>query len=256
MDLNQTKYFFFDIEKTLTRWDDTVIGAQDLIMSLRESGKKVRFHTDNTILTRKAYSQKLKKMDIKASEEEIITSGYVTAQILADKNVKKTYVIGEEGLINELEKEDIDFSEDAENVVVGLDRQFNYNKLKRAQKILENNGDMYFCSSENTFRKSSGDDPHQLPTNKALEVFGQGDMMGKPSESFRKIFKRYFSYYPDKSLFIGDRLADIETGNRLGMTTAAVMTGEINEEKLKNAEEIQKPDYGLSSLGKLRKRVL
>lgn len=256
MEFDEIRTFFLDIEKTLTRWDDTVIGAQDLVMSLRESGKKVKFHTDNTLLTRKKYAEKLRSLDIKASEQDIITSGYVTAQMLAEKNVNKAYVIGEEGLINELEKEDIEFSEDAENVVVGLDRQFNYNKLKRAQKILENGGEMYFCSSEKTFRTSKGDRPHQKAANKALEVFGEGELTGKPSGHFRKAFKDYFSYFPDNALFVGDRLADIETGNRLGMTTAAVLTGEISEEKLKRADEIQRPDYALSSLGKLRRRVL
>lgn len=255
-DLNEIRTFFLDIEKTLTRWDDTVIGAEDLVMSLRESGKKVNFHTDNTLLTRKAYAEKLRSLDIKASEEEILTSGYVTAQMLAEKDVNKAYVIGEEGLINELEKEDIDFSEDAETVVVGLDRQFSYNKLKRAQKILDNEGEMYFCSSEESFRTSSGDRPHQKAFNEALKVFGEGELTGKPSGHFRKAFKSYFTYYPDNSLFVGDRLADIETGNRLGMTTAAVLTGEISEEKLKQADEIQRPDFALSSLAKLRRRVL
>ncbi len=255
-ELDEIRTFFFDIEKTLTRWNDTVIGAEDLMMSLRESGKKVRFHTDNTLLTRKGYAEKLGKMDIEASEEEIITSGFVAASKLAEKDVKKAYVVGEEGLINELEEEDIDFSKDAENIVVGLDRQFNYNKLKRAQKILESGGEMYLCSSEKVFRTSSGDRPHQRSINEALKVLGDGELIGKPRDSFRKAFKSYFSYYPDNSLFVGDRLADIETGNRLGMTTAAVLTGEITEEKLKQADEMERPDYALSSLAKLRRRVL
>jgi len=256
MEFDEIRTFFFDIEKTLTRWDDTVIGAEDLIMSLRESGKKVRFHTDNTLLTRKKYAEKLRGMDIEASEEEILTSGYVTAQLLAERDVNKAYVVGEEGLINELEEEDIDFSEDAENVVVGLDRQFNYNKLRRAQNIVEDGGNMYFCSTEKTFRRSSGDRPHQFPANRALEVFSEGELTGKPSDYFRRAFKDYFSYYPGNGLFIGDRLADIETGNRLGLKTAAVLTGEISEQKLKNADEIQRPDFALSSLAKLRRRVL
>ncbi|MFB6114663.1 MAG: HAD-IIA family hydrolase [Candidatus Nanohalobium sp.] len=257
MEFDEIRTFFFDIEKTLINWNDTIIGAEDLIMSLRESGKKVRFHTDNTLLTRKGYAKKLRSMEIQASEDEIITSGYVAAQTLAEKDVTKAYVIGEEGLIKELEEEDIDFSQDAENVVVGLDRQFNYNKLKRAKKILdEEDSDLYLCSQEKTFRKSSDERPHQLPINRSVEVFGEGNMVGKPSDAFRRTFKDYFSYYPDNSMFIGDRLADIETGNRLGMTTAAVLSGEITEEKLKEADEMQRPDYALSSLAKLRKRVL
>lgn len=256
MEFDEIRTFFFDIDKTLLNWDDTIIGAQDLLMSLRESGKKVRFHTDNTLLSRKQYAEKLRGMDIDASEEEIITSGYVTAKILAEKNITEAYVIGEEGLIKELEKQDIDFSQDAENIVVGLDRQFSYNKLKRAKKILDKGGDMYFCSTEKNFRKSSGERPHQLSMNKALEVFGEGEVTGKPSDHFRAVFQDYFSYLPDNSMFIGDRLEDIETGNRLGMTTAAVMSGEISEDKLKKANEIQRPDYGISSLAKLRRRVL
>lgn len=256
MELNEIRTFFFDIEKTLLNWDDTIIGAEDLIMSLRESGKKVRFHTDNTLLTRQQYAEKLNKMDIEASKEEIITSGYVSAQILAEKDVTKAYVIGEEGLIKELENQDIDFSEDAETVVVGLDRQFSYNKLKRAKKILDKGGEMYFCSGEKVFRKSSGERPHQLSMNKALSVFGEGELTGKPSDHFRRVFKDYFTYYPDNSLFIGDRIADIETGNRLGMSTAAVLSGGISEDKLKQADEIERPDYGISSLSKLRRRVL
>lgn len=255
-DLNEIRTFFFDIEKTLTNWDEKVLGAEDLIMSLRESGKKVRFHTDNTLITRERYAEKLKQKGIKASKKQIITSGYVTAQLLAEKDVKKAYVIGEEGLINELEEEDIDFSEDAENIVVGLDRQFSYNKLQRAKKILDRGGEMYVCSTERTFRKSNGEKPHQLPINKALKVFGEGELTGKPSGHFRKVFKNYFSYYPENGLFIGDRLADIETGNRLGLTTAAVLTGEISEERLREADDIQRPDYALSSLDKLRRRVL
>lgn len=256
MELDETRTFFFDIDKTLLNWDDTIIGAEDLIMSLKESGKNVRFHTDNTLLSRKQYAEKLRGMNIEASEKDIITSGYVTAKILAEKDITEAYVIGEEGLINELENQDIDFSQDAETVVVGLDRQFSYNKLKRAKKILDKGGDMYFCSTEKTFRKTSGERPHQLSMNKALSVFGEGEVTGKPSGYFRAVFQDYFSYLPDNSMFIGDRLADIETGNRLGMTTAVVMTGEISEDILKRADEIQRPDYGISSLAKLRRRVL
>jgi len=255
-ELNDLKYFFFDLDKTLWNWDDTVIGAEDLIDSLRESGKQVYFHTDNTLLTRKEYAKKLTSMGIPAEKEDVLTSGHVAARHLAAKNVTEAYVIGESGLMEELRQEDVQISQDADTVIAGFDRQFNYSKLKRAMDIAGKEGEIIVCSSEKTFRTSKREVPHQGPFNQALKEFGDVKLVGKPSEVFREVFEDYFDYLPNLSLFIGDRLEDIETGNTLGMNTAAVMSGEIDREKLEKAEDIQKPDYGLSSLHKLRRRVL
>lgn len=257
--IDQLKYFFFDLDKTIWNWDDTIIGAEDLVDSLREAGKNVYFHTDNTLLSRKEYARKLTSMGIPAEEEDVITSGYVAAKYLAGKDVTEVYVIGETGLTEELEQQDISISEDADVVVAGFDRQFSYNKLKRAANILDNGGELVVCSAEKTFRTSTKEIPHQGPTNLALKEFAGDEkltLVGKPSELFQDEFRDYFSFLPNSSVFIGDRLADIETGNRLGMTAAAVMSGQIDREKLKKAEDIQTPDFGLSSLAKLRRRVL
>lgn len=256
-EINGLKYFFFDLDKTVWNWDDTIIGTEDLIDSLRDAGKHVYFHTDNTLLSREGYAKKLTSMGIPAEEEDVLTSGYIAASYLADRDINQVYVIGETGLIDELEDQDINIVEDAEVVVAGFDRQFNYNKLKRAAKILENGGELVLCSTEKTFRTSTASMPHQGPLNLALKEFAEEvTLVGKPSENFEDEFRDYFSFLPTASLLIGDRLGDIETGNRSGITTAAVMSGEIDREKLAQAEDIQTPDFGLSSLNRLRKRVL
>lgn len=256
MKLRENKSFFFDLDKTIWNWDDLTIGAADLIDSLRSTGRNVYFHTDNSLLSREQYAQKLNKMGINAQEEEILTAGYVAAKTLVDRDIQKAYVSGESGLIRELEEEDIEITEDAETAVVGLDRQFNYDKMEKIMRIAEKGGEILLCSSETSFRRSKKDKPHQGPVNKAVREFGKTEVIGKPSESYRKTFKDYFSYFPGKSVLIGDRFADIETGNQLGMTTAAVLSGEINEEKLRKAEEHEVPDYVLTSLNKLRRRII
>ncbi len=252
---DETKNFFFDLDKTLWNWDSTIIGAADLVDSLRESGKNIYFHTDNTLLTREAYAKKLTGLGIPAEQEDVLTSGYVAAKHLEKNDVQQVYAIGESGLLDELEARDISISEDAEQVVIGFDRQFSYNKLRRAMDIMSS-GTAYVCSTETTFRNSNRYQPHQGPLNRAVEEFGETVLLGKPGQVFRDIFQDYFDFFPGRSVFIGDRLADIETGNRLGMETAAVMSGDIDREKLAEADDIQKPDYGISSLAKLRRRVL
>ena len=256
-EIDQLKYFFFDLDKTVWNWDDTIIGSEDLVDSLRSAGKQVFFHTDNTLLSREGYAKKLTSMGIPAEESDVITSSYVAAKYLAEKDVNKVYVIGEIGLTDELDKQDVDIAEDSEVVVAGFDRQFNYNKLKRAARILQEGGELILCSTEKTFRKTKSTAPHQGPTNLALREFADKvTVVGKPSEQFRDKFRNYFSFMPTSSVFIGDRMGDIETGNRLGMTTAAVMSGEIDREILAEADDIETPNFGLSSLTRLRKRVL
>ncbi|QGA80289.1 HAD-IIA family hydrolase [Candidatus Nanohalobium constans] len=249
--------YFFDLDKTIWNWDKTIIGAEDLIDTLREKDKKIRFHTDNNILSRKGYAQKLSSMNIPVEKDDIITSGYVAAQVLADENVKQVYAIGEKGLIDELEEEDIEISQNADIVVAGLDRQFNYEKLRKAMKILQEDGELYICSTEKVFRKTNSKQPHQEPFNKALRTYADNvRLVGKPSEEFRDEFRNYFTYVPTGSLFIGDRLADIKTGNELGMKTGAVMSGDITRQKIAKAEEKKQPDFGLSNLNRLKRKLI
>ncbi len=256
MDTDELKYFFFDLDKTIWNWDETIIGAEDTIDSLREAGKKIYFHTDNSILSREGYAKKLTGFGIPTEKDDIITSSYVAAEYLAERNINQVYAIGEQGLMEELDKQEIRVDQNADTVLIGLDRQFSYDKLEKAQQILQNGGDLILCSRESTFRTMSKIKPHQGTYNKALESFAEPVLIGKPSIEYRKILKRYFSYFPSSSAFIGDRFADIETGNRLGMTTAAVMSGDIDREQLSQAEDFRKPDYGLSSLTRLKSRII
>lgn len=246
--------FFLDIENTLLTWDDTVIGAEGLVSSLRDAGKKVYFHTDNTLLSREGYARKLTGLGISTGKDQVLTSGYVAAKALEEKGVSQAYVVGEQGLIEELEDSGVSVAENSRNAVMGFDRQFSYNKLRRVAKIADS-GNVYVCSSQDFFRTSKGRQPHQGPFNAAVERFCNPELVGKPSEPFIETFRDYFNFFPGRSVLVGDRLEDIETGNRMGMKTV-LLTSSVGKEELAAAEDIQKPDYGLTSLQKLRKKVL
>lgn len=256
MEFKEIKYFFFDLDKTLWNWDETITGAEDLVHSLEDAERKIFFHTDNSILSRKRYSEKLSKMGIPAEKEQVLTSGHVTARYLSSQGITDVYAVGESGLITELEEQGISVKQDADAAVVGLDRQFNYDKLSRVKKIADRGGDIYILSTEETFRRKKKTLPHQGITNPAMRKLGDTVLTGKPSQIYRDIFRDYFSYFPDRALMIGDRLEDIETGNRLGMKTAAVMSGDLTREKLSDAEEMQKPDIGVSHLSRIRKKII
>jgi 4-nitrophenyl phosphatase len=259
MEFKETNDFFFDLDKTVWNWDSAIIGAEDLLDTIREKDKNYYFHTDNTLLSRDEYAKKLSNMGIPADKNQVITSGYVAAEKIAEDGYQKVYAIGEKGLMDELEEQDLKVSENAEAVIVGLDRQFNYQKLRKAMKILSEGGKLYICSTEKTFRKSSGERPHQGPFNKALREFADDsriELAGKPSKAFQKKFRSYFSYFVSGSVFIGDRKADIETGRKLGMKSGAVMSGDLTREEIAKMDEDDKPDFGLSNLNRLKRNIV
>ncbi|MFB6199634.1 MAG: HAD-IIA family hydrolase [Candidatus Nanohaloarchaea archaeon] len=256
MKIQDFKYFFFDLDNTLIRWNDTLIGAEDLIYTLKDKNKQVFYHTDNTLLSRQEYAEKLTEQGIPAEKQDVMTSGYVAAKKLEQKETTKTYAVGESGITKELEETGVKIVEDAENAVIGFDRQFNYDKIKRIHKILDNGGKAYLCSNEKTFNTGKTTIPHQHAINASIKSYGATELVGKPSQEFRDRFKKYFDYMVNHSIMIGDRLEDIETGNRLGMKTAAVMSGDLTKPRIAEAEQIQTPDFGISSLHRLKNRII
>lgn len=256
MELHENKTFFLDLDRTLWIWDEMKPGAADLIETLRTTDRKVRFVTDNTLLTREGYVEKLGEMGFKTSEDEILTSGHVAARELSRKGVQKAYVAGESGLVNEIQEQGIEITEDADYAILGFDRNFNYSKMKKIMDISREDGEVMMCSTERVFRRAEDSYPHQKSLNSAVKEFSETKLVGKPSDTYRRHFKKYFSYFPGESAFIGDRLADIETGNSLGMTTAIVMGGATSEQELRRADDSQLPDYALTSLNKLRRRII
>ena len=258
MDISEIKHFFFDLDKTVWNWNEPVIEADKTIRNLKERGKRVKFYTDNTLLTREEYAKKLTKMNIPAEKEDILTSGYVTGRMLAKKNKNKVYTIGEQSLIRELEEHDIEVTKNTNTLVNGFDRKFNYQTLKQAKKILDTNGSQLInCSRERVFRNTKEKKPHQEPMNRALSTYATNTKLtGKPGKRFRETFRNYFTYLPEKSLLVGDNLDDIQIGNELGIKTGIVMSGDTDKEELKKAEENRKPDIGLNSLTRLQKKLL
>jgi HAD superfamily hydrolase (TIGR01450 family) len=93
---------------------------------------KVVFLTNNSTRHRRTIASLLRDIGIPwVSEKDIFTSASVLASLSSSLGIRDCYVIGESGLIMELEEAGIEISDEGD-VCVGLDRGFNYEKLKVA----------------------------------------------------------------------------------------------------------------------------
>lgn len=146
------KLFAFDLDGTLYLGDNAIPGAVELIHYLKERYKVV-FFTNNSSKTAEQIYVKLKKLKIVCNLNEVYTSSSATAGYLKETGINNIYLVGTENFRSELQGYGINIIDDdsAENVVVALDFDFNYNKITIALSVLLKGGKFIVCNEDRCF---------------------------------------------------------------------------------------------------------
>jgi HAD superfamily hydrolase (TIGR01450 family) len=173
----------------------------------------------------------------------------------------KVLAIGEPVMRKELERGYIETTEnptEATHVLVGMDRQFTYEKLRLGMVAIRHGAALIAANPDPYCPTEDGAIPDTWSLAKALEVASQKEIcevVGKPSPYFaRKVLER-MGVAADRCLMVGDRLeTDILFGVNSGMQTALVLTGVSGPKDIK-ATGIR-PRFVLSGLDELIKGML
>jgi len=243
--------FLLDCDGVLWRGREPIPGAREAVEALRASGRKVLFFTNNATLSRKGYLEKLRGLGFEAEVGEIYCSAYAAAAWLKGR-VKKVYVVGEEGLVEELELAGLEAAgpDEAECIVVGLDRKLTYRKLEEALRCLIRGALFVATNRDPTLPTERGLAPGAGAIVSALEAAAgrEADMViGKPSTYMYELALREHRIEPATALAVGDRLdTDVEGAKRAGLAAALVLTGATGLRELERARV--KPDYVLASI--------
>lgn len=229
-----------------------VEGVAEFLRGWREEGRKVVFVTNNSSLSREGYARKLEGMGIRALPQEILTSGYLTAEHLRRRAPgARVYVVGEEGLKEELRRAGMELveGEEVEYVVVGIDREFNYRKLEVALRALNGGAEFLATNADPTYPTERGLLPGAGAMVSALS-FSSGRkprIMGKPSPRMYREALRLLGTKPGETAAVGDRVdLDVVPAKRLGMFSVLVLSGVTRREDLKGLKE--RPDLVLERL--------
>ena len=248
-ELKQLKLAIFDLDGVVYRGDELIRNADKVIQELQNQSIKVVFNSNNSTITRQKYVEKLKSFNIQTELSNIYTSASITSvEITKIKKNANVFVIGEIGLRQELEALGHKIVVEPDNfgnidfVIVGLDRNFNYNSLEIAQKcILEGKAKFYATNADSTLPVANGLKPGAGVIVKALEVCtGQKPIkiFGKPEPFGIQLILKDFKTKPKIACIFGDRLnTDILAGNRAEITTIAVLTGVTSKEDIKKTQE-------------------
>nr|WP_048823691.1 HAD-IIA family hydrolase [Bacillus sp. B-jedd] len=251
------KGFIFDLDGTVYLDDQVIDGAVEAINSLREKGHKVIFLTNKSIATRNDYVDKLNKLGIPVSLDEVINSNYITVKYLKEhmKEEDAVLVIGEEPLFEELKADNIKLTDDpnqAAYVVLGWDREFNYEKLNAAYQAWLNKATILATNPDRTCPVYGGG---QIPDCGAMIGALEGAtgypidyIIGKPSRLTAEfVVKEILGLKPEQCFMVGDRLeTDIRMGVENGLKTVLVLTGITTADMVGDA--VYKPTYVLDSI--------
>ena len=264
IDSSQRLTFVFDLDGVIYRGMEPMPLAIETVLTLKERGHIIRYLTNNSASSRKSYSVKLAELGLETPEEHIMTSAYATAFYLLEQGAqgKTAFRIGGLGIKEELEligmkvlAEDEEPDAHIDYVVVGLDREFTYCKLARAQaailggaKFIATNTDPSFPLEEKTLAPGGGCMVAAVQTATGVEPH----VVGKPmTYSLDKILE-LTNTPPERAIMVGDRLdTDIEVGRRAGTQTVLVLTGVTGREQAFAAEGKYKPDRIVETLWEL-----
>ncbi len=243
--LKDVDNFVFDLDGTVWEWNRLKPGVKETIEDLEERGKEIYYLTNNSILPREAYAEKLSDLGLPTSPGRVLPVSYIAARALDQQDVRKAYTIAEEGFRDELAKRSVAHSEDARHVVVAVDRNFSYWKAAKAAELVRD-GAQLWCTSVDAYWWG-GD--RYLPGAYSLAQMvklaaGEDSMkvLGKPSEHARKTMKSEWKLMPGNTVVIGDNMkSDIVLGNRMGYMTGLVLGGTSEEEDLNDAGPHEKP---------------
>jgi len=254
--LREAKGFVFDMDGVLYRGEQILPGVIDLINALTIRDIPYMLATNNSMATPAMYVAKLAKMGIETQPEHILTSSTATQLYLKEHLPagSKLFVIGMPALSEQL-LSDGDFvaaeagDDDIAAVVMGLDLEFTYAKLKAGNRAIRNGARFIATNADATLPTEEGLVPGagSIISAMATATGVHPVLIGKPEPTTLLSSARFMGLEPTHCVMVGDRLdTDILAGSRAGMLTALVLTGVSARADIASAEAL--PDLVFTDL--------
>jgi HAD superfamily hydrolase (TIGR01450 family) len=237
--LRDKELFLFDLDGVFYKGKESrvKIGGTKAVEALRTRGKKLFVLTNNSTDSASTVYSRLVGFNIQVKEDEVLTSGLLTAEYLRDKYGKVTYfLVGESGLDSEMRRcgHRRTTGEGADFVVVGLDRKVTYDKLDMAARIARGGAKVVATHSSPLYMYKTGPAIATGPLVKAIEYASgkRATVIGKPSPlMFRFALKRAGCPRED-AVMVGDQVdTDIAGASRAGIDAILVTSGVDKEAK-------------------------
>jgi HAD superfamily hydrolase (TIGR01450 family) len=236
----------FDLDGVIYRGDDLVPGARELVAWLHECGAAVRFATNNSMVTREGYVDRLGAMGIATAVDEIVTSTTATVEHLRlhAPEVRSVLGIGADGMRQELVAAGLDvvmadaasrpehpggpLDRSFDAVVVGLHPGLDYGELAIAMSAVAGGARLIATNADTRYPTPAGFLPGAGSIVAALATATgvTPEVIGKPSPAMFSAIMESSGVPAGETVVIGDNPdADIAGAHRAGCAAILVLTG-------------------------------
>lgn len=236
----------FDLDGVVYRGTEPITGAAELVDWLHERDVLVRFATNNSMVARDGYVERLAAMGITTTAEEIVTSTSATVAHLALRapDVRSVLAIGAEGMERELTAagfdvvmaadatpagyvgEPLDRAYDA--VIVGLDPRVDYARLAAAMSAVAAGARLIATNADARYPTPAGFLPGAGSIVAALAT-ATGvvpEVIGKPAPAMFEAILESTGVPAGDAVVVGDNpTADVAGARAAGIAAILVLTG-------------------------------
>ena len=260
--LRSKKLYLFDMDGTLYLGERLYNFTVELLDTLKSTGRKYLFMTNNSSKSVEDYVEKLKKLGIEATREDFMTSSQATAHYLHKNHEgKKLYVCGTESLKAELRREGFTVTTElpeVECIVMGFDTELTFQKLHDVSYLLLTRPELpyiatnpdYVCPTEFGSVPDCGSVCDMI-YNAAKK---RPVVIGKPSPLMPVLAMEKLGMAKEETCVVGDRIyTDVKSGLNAGITGILVLSGETTEEIL--AQSPDKPDLVLQDASEILEAI-
>lgn len=237
-------------------------GAIESLNRIHKMGVRLVLVTNNCSKTQKTYHQFMTNMGLQGfNVEDVFSSGFATAMYLVQHNIKKVFVCGFDGLVEELRLHGIEvhtIKTDSEvvpvdAVVVSKSDTFGFNEIARGIELVRNYGakligtnpDPNFPLAHSVLIPGSG--AYARTFEEATGV--KATLIGKPEDPMFDTVLTTLGVTKDDVIMVGDRIiTDIAFAAQHGAKSIFVLSGIDTEKEANEAPANSKPTYIMPSL--------
>ena len=230
--------FICDMDGVIYHGNKILPGVHEFVNWLIDSKTQFLFLTNSSERSPKELAQKLARMGLDVSADHFYTSALATASFLASQCPGgSVYAIGEPGLVNALYEAGLSMNDyNPDYVVFGESRSFNYEKIEKAVRLIQNGAKLIGTNTDLTAPGENGIIPacRALISPIELTTGQRAYYIGKPNPLIMRHALKKLNAHREDTAIIGDRMdTDIISGIESELDTVLVLSGVTSREDLR-----------------------
>jgi 4-nitrophenyl phosphatase len=235
------KSLILDMDGVLWKADTPIGDLPAIFDCVHARNLKVAFATNNGTHTPGQYVERLSRLGVTIESWQVITSALGIANLLTQRfpSGGPIFAIGGPGVLTALKENGFDLLsiEDAKHahaVVMGIDLQINFEKMREATLLVRQGVPFFATNPDKTFPTPRGEIPGAgawvsvIVTATGMEPI----YAGKPAPYLIDLARQRLGTEKEETLVVGDRLeTDIAGGQAAGCPCALVLSGVSTREQ-------------------------